>query len=421
MSVEEKPDGGGESEGNEYKRGDVGVHNPKDLLAEKEFSTAGAGIIDAANQLDKAVDDGNKVGIGLGSVGITLETLGLVLDPIGGLLTAGIGWLIEHVTILRWPLDILHGDPFGIKHAEDAINAEKKNLEEWSGKHQTQLDDLMKGWSGAAADEFRKHMDAVAEQLNVLGKTIEFAAKQMKIAGGIIGAMRGIIRDILAMFIAMLVKGALIAVSLAPISFGASIATFIATTIGGVVTVLGKVSAQFSKLASTLSNSLKNMGNVNKATDDFNKAVGAGGKQGDKTGPKAEPGNSAPPPPKKDDGAAPGGKADNSPKPGSGGKPPLLDKATHDFVKSKLDDALENAKIVGMTPLKKEEILKKFDNAGNFPKGYLEKMTGEKWARRIEATVKTLTDPLFGGRGAVGKTNVEIVKGTGPTGDESEQ
>ena len=504
----------GDQKGPEYKSGDVGVHNPKDLLANREHSTAGAGIIDAANQLDKAVDDGNKVGIGLGSAGVTLETLGLVLDPIGSVLAAGIGWLIEHVTPLRWPLDVLHGDPFGITTAAQAIENEKNAMDVMATQHQAKLATLMSSWQGPAADEFKTHMDAVTEGLGVLGKAIDFAGKQMKIAGGIIGAIRGIIRDMLAMFLAMLLKAALIALALAPISFGASIVAFIGTTIGGVAALLGKISTTLAKLTSTMTASLKNMGNVSKATDNFNSAVGNAGKAGGKTSGKPKPtqgggvgkpipkppGGGAPPakpqpagtapssvapppkvtdggappakpqpagtapssvapPPKVTDGGAPpakpqpAGTAPSSvapppmPKPAGGAPPakpapggtntggkwgdklknhkfPLPDKVVQQATRDALQSALKRITPPGKPRLTKLEIhavLTKFDEIGKFPKNYLEKIFRVSGTRALEATVRTMNDPLYGGRGATGKVINEVTKGTGPNGDESER
>jgi hypothetical protein len=53
----------------------------------------------------------------------------------------------------------------------------------------------MKDWSGQAADQFKKDMDAVTEQLASLGGYLDQAGKNMQIAGGIVGAFRGILRD----------------------------------------------------------------------------------------------------------------------------------------------------------------------------------------------------------------------------------
>ncbi|WP_206794474.1 WXG100 family type VII secretion target [Amycolatopsis sp. MtRt-6] len=253
--------------GDDYKSKDVSLHGSE--LFNEDNRSAGAGFFEAATGLDKAVKEHDQVAIGIGSAGMALETIGLVLDPIGSLLTAGIGWLIEHITILRWPLDILMGDPIGIAAASEALTAEKKKLEQWSADHQQALDTLMKEWSGQAADQFKKDMDAVTEQLGSLGGYLDEAGKNMKIAGGIVGAFRGILRDLIAMLLATIIKGALIAAALAPVTFGASIAIFIGTTIGTVATALGKIGAKLAQLAKKLGELLKALTKLGKAGDDL--------------------------------------------------------------------------------------------------------------------------------------------------------
>ena len=246
----------------DYNRGDVGLHGA-------ENSYAGAGFFEAALGLNEAVKENDKVAIGIGSAGMALETLGLVLDPIGSLLTAGIGWLIEHISILRWPLDMMMGDPVGIQAADAAIAAEKKKLEQWAQDHQSALDTLLQEWSGDAADAFKKSMDAVTDQLGALGGYVETAGKNMKIAGGLVGAFRGIVRDLIAMLLATIIKGALIAAALAPVTFGASIAVFIGTTIGAVATALGKVGAKIAQLVKKLGELLSSMAKLGKAGENL--------------------------------------------------------------------------------------------------------------------------------------------------------
>ncbi len=253
--------------GDDYRSKDVSLHGSE--LFNSDNASAGAGFFEAAVGLDKAVKEHDKVAIGIGSAGMALETIGLVLDPIGSLLTAGIGWLIEHITILRWPLDILMGDPIGIAAASEALTAEKKKLEQWSTGHQQALDTLMNEWSGQAADQFKRDMEAVTDQLGVLGGYLDEAGKNMKIAGGIVGAFRGILRDLIAMLLATIIKGALIAAALAPVTFGASIAIFIGTTIGTVATALGKIGAKLAQLAKKLGDLLQALTKLGKAGDDL--------------------------------------------------------------------------------------------------------------------------------------------------------
>ncbi|MEV6642621.1 WXG100 family type VII secretion target, partial [Amycolatopsis sp. NPDC051371] len=253
--------------GDDYQSKDVSLHGGE--LFNSDNASAGAGFFEAAIGLDKAVKENDKVAIGIGAAGMALETIGLVLDPIGSLLTAGIGWLIEHITILRWPLDILMGDPIGINAAAEALSAEKKKLEQWSTDHQSAIETLMKDWSGNAADQFKKDMDAVTEQLNSLGGYLDQAGKNMKIAGGIVGAFRGIFRDLIAMLLATIIKGALIAAALAPVTFGASIAIFVGTTIGTVATALGKIGAKLVQLGRKLGDLVQALAKMGKAGDEI--------------------------------------------------------------------------------------------------------------------------------------------------------
>ena len=253
--------------GDDYQSKDVSLHGSE--LFNDDNRAAGAGFFEAAVGLDKAVKENDQVAIGIGAAGMALETIGLVLDPIGSLLTAGIGWLIEHITILRWPLDILMGDPIGINAASEALTAEKKKLEQWSTDHQSAIETLMKDWSGNAADQFKKDMDAVTEQLNSLGGYLDQAGKNMKIAGGIVGAFRGIFRDLIAMLLATIIKGALIAAALAPVTFGASIALFVTTTIGTVATALGKIGTKLIQLGKKLADLVKALAKMGKAGDEI--------------------------------------------------------------------------------------------------------------------------------------------------------
>ncbi|MFC4004774.1 WXG100 family type VII secretion target [Prauserella oleivorans] len=402
----------------DYQPGDVGLHDPKDLV-EGETGFAGAGIIDAGAGLASAIQENDKVAIGIGSAGLALETLGLALDPIGSVLTAGIGWLIEHISILRWPLDFMMGDPVGIAAATDAIKAEQEKLADWSREHTAALEKLMAEWSGDAAEQFRKDMEAVGEQLGLLGDYVASAAKQMEVAGGLVGAFRGIIRDFIAMLLAGIIKGALIAAALAPVTFGASIAVFIGTAIGTVATALGKIGAQIAELTRLLAKQLASLKSLGQAGDEFTaqagKFGGAGGGNtaakpgGDSAPPGPKPGAGDPPPPGKPD----QNQADWNPE--SRLDPhakPLSDKATA-IVREKLIEELYKklGNNPAFTPAAREEILRKFDMISNLSVAQLGKVMGPENAHRFEAVVKTLTDPMYGARGLTGKTLVDIIKG----------
>ena len=58
----------------------------------------------------------------MNAAALGLDVLGAVMDPVGALATAGIGWLIEHLSFLREPLDWLAGNGDKIKAAVTTWN-----------------------------------------------------------------------------------------------------------------------------------------------------------------------------------------------------------------------------------------------------------------------------------------------------------
>ena len=75
-------------------------------------ATDGARIIDTVWKC--AEDFNNPSDWAFDGVALGLDVLGFVANPLGTLVGAGIGWLIEHVSVLKEPLDDLAGDPGAI-------------------------------------------------------------------------------------------------------------------------------------------------------------------------------------------------------------------------------------------------------------------------------------------------------------------
>ncbi|EME64744.1 hypothetical protein [Amycolatopsis decaplanina] len=373
--------------------------------------TAGAGFFDSAFSLKKAVDDGDSLSIGLASAGMAIEILGMVVDPIGSLLTAGIGWLIEHIVIFRWPLDFLLGDPKGIEAAKTAIYNEGKAVKEWSEDHAAATKKFMEKWDGEAADKFRADMEGVAAQIDALAEYINFAGKQMGIAGAMIGAVRGIVRDIIAMTLAGILKAAIVAVALAPVTFGGSIIAAITSIMTTVGVAIAKIAKQIADTAKKLAEMIKILAKTRGAADDVVKLTLGGGKV---TLPKPKPSGGTPmpggkkpiegPPPKPGD-TTPDAKPD-APKP----KPEKLGDMPLRVVREKLTKVLEGRPEAA-------DILKRFDYWNSFPIGDLHKRF-PKVADAIEKTTKILSDPTYGASGLAGKTIVEMTKAIPPAANE---
>jgi hypothetical protein len=95
------------------------------------------------------------VDVALSAAGVVTDTVGYAIDPLGAVLTAGVGWLLEHVSFLHEPLDALLGNP-------DEINAN--------------LDQLK-----SAALE----MHTIAEEHRQAGRLAELAKAMQKLSQGL--------------------------------------------------------------------------------------------------------------------------------------------------------------------------------------------------------------------------------------------
>ncbi len=409
----------------EYHRNDFGSNSgvsAEDFKDEKNNflagsgDTAGAGFFDSAFALKRATNEGDALSITMASIGMGIEILGMVLDPIGSLLTAGIGWLMEHVVIFRWPLDFLLGDPKGIEAAKEAIYEEGKTVKQWSEDHKQSTSKLLETWKGDAAEAFRSDMEGVAEQLDALAGYLNLAGKQMGIAGAIIGAVRGIVRDIIAMTLAGILKAAIVAVALAPVTFGGSIIAAITSIMATVGVAIAKIAKQIADIAKRLAEMLKILAKTRGAADDVVKMKLSGNI--DKI--KVPVGGGKKPPPEP---APPGTPRieDAKPDPLAKPKPDKLGDQAGWIVREKL---LKELRAKGELPageLPKGDIakvMKRFDYWSSMPMPELTKRLGKTTAENIEKVTKILSDPTYGASGMAGKTIVELTKGIPPAANE---
>ncbi|WP_328603554.1 WXG100 family type VII secretion target [Amycolatopsis sp. NBC_00345] len=413
----------------EYHRGDVGngsgisADDFKDPKNPGGGDSAGAGFFDTAFGLKKAVAEGDSLSIGMASVGMAVDILGMVLDPLGSLLTAGIGWLIEHLVIFRWPLDVLMGDPKGIDAAKEAIWAEGKTVKGLSDAHAKATQDVLKSWTGQAADTFRTDMEGVAAQLDALSDYVNLAGKQMAIAGGLIGTVRGIIRDLIAMTLAGILKAAIIAVALAPVTFGGSIIAAITSTIIEVGVAIGKIGTKIADLAKKLAEMLKLLAKTRGAADDVVKNTVGGNLGKIKVPPKTGPYTPKPPPDKpmiKENGE-PGDKTpegegkpgDKDPTTPEGKKPEKVGDMVTRVVREKLEKELRKEVKTQNDQVEMDAALKNFDKWCGAPIS-LTSGNSKKALEGIEKIVKIMSDPTYGAQGMGGKIIVDMMKNIPP-------
>jgi hypothetical protein len=247
---------------------------------------AGAGPVESIMQTFDSITregDADLGEIGLNAAAAGLDLLSLAIDPLGTLATAGIGWLIEHISFLREPLDWLAGNADKIKAAVAKWNQAAGTLDGIAQAHHDAVESQVSGWEQGAADAFRRSQGQLVGETLALSRTCVTVAEQVATAGTITAAVRGMIRDLIAMLIWEVIRNAAIALATSVVSFGSSIAAFAAWTVGRAAVVLGKITQQIAKLMRVITRIMGrlkglfgSLGDVLKGLGRFGKGAGGG-------------------------------------------------------------------------------------------------------------------------------------------------
>ncbi|WP_329789319.1 hypothetical protein V1227_34025 [Lentzea sp. DG1S-22] len=226
-----------------------------DLKGGEEWSRpenfAGAGVFESLAQTVDSMGrlgEGDVTELGLNAAALGLDALGVFMDPVGALATAGIGWLIEHLSFLREPLDLLAGNGDKIKAAVGTWNQVSMALAQIAQEQRTAVQNQVGSWQETAASRFRSSQGQLAEEIAAVSKSCAVVGEQIATAGTITAAVRGMLRDLVAMFVYEVIRNAVIALASSWVSLGSSIAAFSAWAVGRGAVVLGKITQQIAKL-----------------------------------------------------------------------------------------------------------------------------------------------------------------------------
>src|SRR5579883_429782 len=155
----------------------------------------GSGIFsDAASTISDAAS-GNWGAVAADAAGDGMDALGVAMDPLGSLAGAGIGWLIEHISFLKKPLDLLAGDPEAVTAKAQTWTNIANQLNKSASDYQNSAKALSEQHKGAAADAYQQSAGNYCTTISQAATHAQSAAQAMNVAGTIVGTTRGLIRD----------------------------------------------------------------------------------------------------------------------------------------------------------------------------------------------------------------------------------
>ena len=150
------------------------------------------------------------------------------VDPLALLAEAGLGWLVEHVDFLREPLDWLagHDDRF-----EDAVATWKQV-----------------GATLAGIARRRSGGGWLTAEIAAMSRLCVGVAAHVAEVGAITAAIRGVFRDVVALFVQEVLGNAAVALAASEITAGGSLPEFAAWAVGRGAVVLDRINRRLADL-----------------------------------------------------------------------------------------------------------------------------------------------------------------------------
>ncbi|SEF32847.1 hypothetical protein SAMN05421837_106459 [Amycolatopsis pretoriensis] len=245
--------------------------------------TGGAGIFsDAASTLTDARNgDWGNLAMDVGTD--ALDLLGAAMDPLGTLASAGVGWLIEHISFLKDGLDKLAGKPEAVTAKAVTWTNIAKSLTETAESYERQAAKVGQSFSDCgSAEAYQRTAESYVSVLRGAASHAGDASTAMNVGAALVGTERGLIRDMISSFVGELIVKAVAALAASWCTFGGTVAAFIADTVieGGVLAE--KISTRIAKVVEKLESLAKGAGKSKAALEGAANALKKVGKGVDK-------------------------------------------------------------------------------------------------------------------------------------------
>jgi len=185
----------------------------------------GAGFVSSWADVYSAVsaDHVDPAQVAYTAIGAGLDTLGAIENPLDSLLTAGVGWIIEHVWFLHEPLDALAGDPTQITAQAQTWHNVGRELASVAQDHRAAAAALS-AWEGMAGDGYRGTVDRFSGALDQAGRDATQLADLILTTGAQVGTVRALVRDAIAELVSTAIQYLVPAAIAAMGTFGATLA-----------------------------------------------------------------------------------------------------------------------------------------------------------------------------------------------------
>ncbi|WP_328712356.1 DUF6531 domain-containing protein [Nocardia salmonicida] len=241
------------------------------LIAAKEDTTdwsTGISLVSSVTDLSDAISGGSWIEVGLGVVGLGAEAVSLVVDPLGTLAGYGVGWLIEHCQPLQDALDWIAGDPAQIEAYAKTWDNVAARISEVATAQNAAVTADVSDWTGQTATAYKSAASNTTNLLTAANTAATAAASAIRMAGGIVAAVRETVRDLVAQTVGRLAVWAaelVFSVGLATPLVAVQATAYIAKTVATISKLFSKLAKTMAKLKPLLKQLKSAFGDIAKA------------------------------------------------------------------------------------------------------------------------------------------------------------
>lgn len=211
---------------------------------------SGAGLLDSGSQLVSAIESGDWAQGAMAGVGVALDTAATVIDPLGSLISAGLGWLIDHLEPLKGWFNDFTGDA-GEVAAFGQTWANIQSQLQTSGQELSRIVGDVDELAGEAMDAYRRFQAESAQHINAAASWAGAMSTGLQIASTIVQIVHDLVRDVLSQLVGSIISWAAEAV------FTLGLATPV--IVGQVSTRVASLSAKVGKYVTDAISSCKSL------------------------------------------------------------------------------------------------------------------------------------------------------------------
>ncbi|WP_018684158.1 WXG100 family type VII secretion target [Actinokineospora enzanensis] len=231
------------------------IAQPKEV---KDDDLTGAGVVESNVALIKDIffDATSWDELAMEGLVAGLDLLSAWMNPLGELVKAGVGWLMEHLDLIREPLEVLTGDANQVNAIADTWTNIGKRLDDAAAEYKAAMP-LTEDWRGDAATRYRELAMAYFGALGQVAEQARSAATGLKVAGVVVATERAIVFDLIATFVSDVITRALLALASSWFTFGTSVCVFVASVVTDAVQLAAKLQKRLGNLLGSIQRFVK--------------------------------------------------------------------------------------------------------------------------------------------------------------------